>query len=167
MTTIHLRDIPMHTFGNLPKIGQAAPNFIATTSELASVSLSDFAGKRVLLNVYPSIDTSVCLGSVKRFNKEAKTGEALIILCISMDLPFALKRIATGEELTDILLLSDFRNREFGELYGLTITDGPLAGLLARAVIALDETHTVTYVELVSDISNPPDYLKALQCSFE
>lgn len=164
MTTIHLNDIAMHTFGKMPSVGDVAPNFIATTADLLSVSLADFSGKSVLINVYPSIDTNICLGSVKRFNEEVKNGREMIVLCISMDLPFALKRIGEGESLKDIILLSDFRNREFGELYGLTINDGPLAGLLARAVIVLDPQHKVCHVELVSNIANPPDYFKAISC---
>jgi thiol peroxidase len=145
MTLIHLRETPMHTYGHLPEIGQAAPNFNAAKTDLTSVSLDDFSGKSILLNVYPSIDTNVCFKSVQKFNEEAKHHNEIIIICISMDLPFALKRIATGESLDHVVFLSDYRNREFGELYGLTIADGPLAGMLARAIIVLDSNHRVVY----------------------
>jgi thiol peroxidase len=165
MTNIFLGDIPMHTSGHQLKVGSLAPNFIATTIDLASVSLEDVAGKPVLINVYPSIDTSVCFDSVKKFNeKSQKSQEDLVIFCISMDLPFALKRISIAESFDNIILLSDFRNREFGARYGLTIIDGPLAGLLARAVIVLDKDHKIAHFDLVKDISNPPDYVSALNC---
>jgi thiol peroxidase len=162
MADIQLKDTPMHTYGDLPKVGQPAPQFIATKPDLTTVSLNDFAGKTVLINVYPSIDTQVCFKSVQKFNETAQQQKEIVILCISMDLPFALKRIAEGESFHNIILLSDYRNREFGELYGLTIADGPLAGLLARAVIVLDEKHHILYHELVKDISNPPNYERAL-----
>lgn len=162
MTDIRLRDISMHTFGELPKIGEIAPNFVVTKSDLATVSLNDFKGKAIIMNVYPSIDTNVCFNSVKKFNASHPQKD-VVILCISMDSPFALRRIAEGEKLANILFLSDCRNREFGELYGLTIADGPLAGMLARAVIVLDADHRVAYHELVEDVSNPPNYQAALE----
>ena len=168
MPTIHLKETPMHTYGNLPAIGQAAPLFVATAPNLASVSLENFRDKAIILNVYPSIDTQVCFKSVQKFNEEAQRHKEVAIVCISMDLPFALKRISEAESLRHIIFLSDYRNREFGELYGLTIADGPMAGLLARAVIVLDANHHVVYHELVKDISNPPNYelaLKALKNS--
>ena len=160
MAIIHLHEQSFHTHGNLPKMGDLVPNFVATKTDLSTVSLSEYAGKPVLINAYPSIDTNVCFTSVKKF--QASINNDVIKLCISMDLPFALKRVSEGECLTDIVFLSDFRNREFGDLFGLSIADGPLAGLLARAVIVLDGSHKLVYKELVSDISTPPDYQAAL-----
>ena len=158
MGTISLKDQTLHTYGNLPNIGEKAPNFVAAKSDLSTMSLDSLKNKSVLINVYPSIDTQVCFDSVKTFQKAARETKNLEILCISMDLPFALKRISSASHLEDITFLSDFRNREFGELFGLTIADGSLAGLLARAVLVLDKKHHVIYTELVADVSNPPNY---------
>lgn len=162
MGIIYLKEKQLHTYGELPKIGSVAPNFIATKTDLTTCSLDDFKNKVVLINVYPSIDTQVCFESVKKFQKAALNNHDIEILCISMDLPFALKRVISGENLKAITFLSDFRNREFGDLFGLTIADGSLAGLLARAVIVLDSNHRVIYHELVADVSNPPNYQAAL-----
>ena len=162
MSTIQLKDMDLHTYGELPKIGQQAPNFLLTATDLTMRSLEDFAGKSILLNIYPSIDTNVCFASVKKFNEATLKNKDTVIACISMDLPFALKRISEGEEFNKVLFLSDFRNREFGDLYGLTIADGPLAGLLARAVIVLDKDHKIIYHELVKEITDQPDYEAAL-----
>lgn len=163
MSIIQMKNTDMHTFGELPKLQSQAPEFILTKPDLSTVSLADFSGKAVLLNVYPSVDTQVCYESVKTFNQASDLDDDLIIACISMDLPFALQRIQIGESLDNIQFLSDFRNREFGDSYGLTIADGPLAGLLARAVIVLDKEHKVIHQELVADISNPPNYQAALE----
>lgn len=161
MATIYLKEKRLHTYGNLPEIGSNAPNFVATKSDLSTCSLDDFKGKPLLINIYPSIDTQICFESVKKFQQAVVMNQDIEILCISMDLPFALKRVISGENLDAITFLSDFRNREFGNLFGLTIADGPLAGLLARAVIVLDLNHRVIYHELVADVSNPPDYQAA------
>ena len=162
MATIYLKDKPLHTYGHLPEIGTDAPNFVATRLDLSTCSLDDFKNKSVLINVYPSIDTQVCFESVKKFQHVALNGHEIEIVCISMDLPFALQRVVSGENLKGITFLSDFRNREFGDLYGVTIADGALAGLLARAVIVLNANHQVIYHELVANVSTPPDYQAAL-----
>lgn len=162
METIYLREKQLHTCGSLPELGTEAPNFVAARLDLSTSSLEDFKDQAILINVYPSIDTKVCFDSVKKFHDTALKQQDIKILCISMDLPFALNRIVSGEHLDQLIFLSDFRNREFGDLFGLTITDGPLAGLLARAVIVLDSNHRIIYHELVSDISNPPNYQAAL-----
>lgn len=163
MATIHLQEVEMHTHGEMPAIGSQAPDVPLTKTDLSTIRISDFDNVGMLINVYPSIDTSVCFDSVKNFQKQLPNNNNTQLICVSMDLPFSLQRIATGEnDLKDILFLSDFRNREFGEAYGLTIADGPLAGILARAVIVLDKSHQVVYTELVSDVSNPPNYEAAL-----
>lgn len=156
MTTLHLDKLEIHTYGELPAIGDMAPSFTLCDTSLNTVTLEDFTGKPILLNVYPSIDTSVCFDSVKKFNEVA--GDNWVTACISMDLPFALSRVLKGESLGNIHFLSDFRNRDFGDRYGLTIADGPVAGLLARAVILLDENHKIIYHQLVDDVSKPVDY---------
>ncbi len=161
MGILYLKEKRIHTYGDLPEIGSLAPNFVATKVDLSTCSLEDFKDKAILLNVYPSIDTKVCFESVKKFQAAAIENQNIEILCISMDLPFALKRVLNGEQLHSITFLSDFRNREFGDLFGLTIADGPLAGLLARAIIVLNANHQVIYHELVRDISNPPNYQAA------
>ncbi len=158
MSTVCLKDKNYHTLHELPKVGQMAPSFAVTKTDLSTVRLDDFKNQPIIINVYPSIDTTVCFQSVRTFQKRMAPNNPLAILCISMDLPFALKRIAEGEQLKDIILLSDFRNRAFGDLYGLTVIDGPLAGLLARAVIVLNKKHEIIYHELISDISLPPNY---------
>lgn len=163
MGTIYLKEKPLHTYGDLPAIGSNAPNFVATRLDLSTCALADFKNKALLINVYPSLDTKVCFDSVKKFQETAMSNHNIEILCISMDLPFALNRIVNGEDLKTITFLSDFRNREFGDLFGLTIADGPLAGLLARAIIVLDVNHRVVYHELVTDISNPPNYQAAIE----
>lgn len=162
MGIICLHEKQIHTYGELPKLGSVAPNFVATRPDLSTCSLEDFKNKALLINVYPSIDTQICFESVKNFQQSTINKQKVEVLCISMDLPFALRRVAEGEKLTGMTLLSDFRNREFGELYGLTIADGSLAGLLARAVIILDSQHHVIYHELVADIAKPPNYQQAL-----
>lgn len=159
MVDISVKGKTFHTLHNSPQIGELAPTFVVANTDLCNISLDDFKGQPVLINVYPSIDTSVCFSSVKQFAEVKKDG--VVVLCISMDLPFALRRAADGEKLKNIWLLSDFRNREFGDLYGLTIVDGPLAGLLARSVILLDKNHRIKYIELVENLENAPNY-KAL-----
>ncbi len=163
MATIQLNDFAMHTHGSLPEIGSAAPEVPLTKTDLSTVTFADFKDMAILVNVYPSIDTDVCFDSVKKFSSQMPAHQRTQLLCISMDLPFTLRRIAEGEpDLQDIRLLSDFRNREFGASFGLTIADGPLAGLLARAVLVLNAQHQIIYTELVTDISNPPNYTQAL-----
>lgn len=163
MSTISFSGKECHTSGELPDVGRVAPDVMLTKTDLTTTSFADHNGKAMLLNIYPSIDTQVCFDSVKQFESFAQQQKDIVIACISMDLPFALKRVLEGEGLQNILFLSDFRNRDFGELFGLTIVDGPLAGLLARAVVVLNEDHQVVYHELVQDVSTPPDYSAALE----
>jgi thiol peroxidase len=158
MSEIKCSNTIMHTYGELPELNQPAPDFVLTDMNLESRSLTiDYVGKPVLINVYPSLDTSVCFASVEKFYKELK-GKDIVILGVSMDTPFALKRIAKKLEYENIHLLSDIKNRYFGASYGVTIADGPLGGLLARAVFFLDHNHILIHRELVEDIANPPNY---------
>jgi thioredoxin-dependent peroxiredoxin len=161
MSEVYLRKQKYHTLHNAPEIGSLAPLFTATKTDLSELTLDKFKGNPVIINVYPSIDTQVCFDSVKQVQDLMSTDTPPIVLCISMDLPFALKRVAEGEGLRDIIFLSDFRNREFGDTYGFTLVDGPMAGLLARAVIILDNEHRITHLELVHDIATPPHYEEA------
>lgn len=158
MAEIYYKGTKFSTCGEMPSIGSQAPDFFATKTDLSTCSLEDFKGQAVLFDIYPSIETLVCFESVKKFQEMAVAYPQIVIVCISMDLPFTLSRVEKGEELNGVKLLSDFRNREFGDLYGLTIENGPLSGLLARAVMMLDTHHQVIYKELVDDISTCPNY---------
>ena len=162
MSQITLQGNPVQTVGSLPAVDMPAPPFRLVKSDLSEVSLQDFAGKNILLNIFPSLDTSVCAASVRRFNKEAGESPDTVVLCISADLPFAHKRFCESEGLDDVIPLSIFRSPEFGRDYGVTFTSGPLAGLLSRAVVIIDKSGTVTYTEQVPEISQEPDYDSAL-----
>lgn len=163
MTDLNFKGKKTMTSGELPPIGSLAPDFYSTKTDLSTCSLSDFKEQCVLIDVYPSIETEICFKSVKKFQNIALENPNIAVLCLSMDLPFTLRRVEKGEDFQNVILLSDFRNREFGDLFGLTIINGPLAGLLARAVIILDKHHRIVYHELVQDISNPPNYRLALK----
>lgn len=162
METVYFKGVPCHTYGNVPNVGDKAACYNFVTPELKEISCNDFKGKRVVLNVFPSLDTPVCAASVRRFNQEASSLENTVVLCVSMDLPFAAARFCTAEGLHDVIPASAFRSTMFAEKYGLELVDGPLAGLLARAVIVLDGDRKVIYRELVSEITNEPDYEAAL-----
>ena len=161
MATTHLEGQPVETAGNLPAPGAQAPAFTLTSAELADVQLSDFAGKKVILNIFPSVDTGICATSVRRFNSEAAGLENTVVLCISQDLPFALGRFCGAEGIENAQTLSAFRS-SFGQDYGLTLAESPLAGLLARSVIVLDEQGKVLHSQLVDEIKTEPDYEAAL-----
>jgi thioredoxin-dependent peroxiredoxin len=159
MATITFKGSPVHTSGNLPLIGSKTPDFKLTNASLTDVSLADFAGKRVVLNIFPSIDTGVCASSVRRFNKEVEQLPNTVVLCISVDLPFAASRFCSAEGLTNVVTLSELRPpRSFGEDFGVRMIDGPLAGLLARSVVVLDEAGLVIYTEQVPEITQEPAY---------
>ena len=162
MAEITLKGNPIHTNGELPKKGQAAPDFKLTALDLSEKTLADFAGKKVVLNIFPSIDTPVCATSTRRFNEEIAKKTNAVVLCIAADLPFAFKRFCAAEGLNNVVSLSDFRNKAFGDAYGARIIDGPLAGLLSRAVIVIDEKGAVVHSEQVPEIAQEPDYAKAL-----
>jgi thioredoxin-dependent peroxiredoxin len=162
MANITLRGNPIHTSGELPSVGQKAPDFVLTQSTLKDVSLKDFAGKKKVLNIVPSVDTPVCAASARRFNVEADKVSDAVVLTISKDLPFALKRFCAAEGINSVVGLSDFRTGDFGKAYGIRIEDGPMAGLLGRAVVVLDENDNVVYTELVPEIAQEPSYDAAL-----
>ena len=162
MAAITLGGNPINTSGSLPTVGSKAPDFNLIKNDLSLASLSDFAGSKLVLNIFPSIDTGTCATSVRTFNAKASTLENTKVLCISRDLPFAQKRFCGAEGLENVINLSDFKDGSFGKDYGLTILDGPLAGLHSRAVIIVDENGVVKYTEQVSEIANEPNYNAAL-----
>lgn len=161
--TVICRGQEAHTSGPMVKVGQQAPDFRATNADLQDVSLSSFKGKRIILNIFPSLDTPTCALSVRQFNARASELENTVVLCLSMDLPFTQSRFCSTEGLNNVVPLSVFRSHDFLKEYGLQLADGPLKGLMARAVIVIDETGKVCYTQLVSNISNEPDYDAALR----
>ncbi|MCY3924304.1 MAG: thiol peroxidase [bacterium] len=152
----------MNTGGDLPSVGAPAPDFSLTGDGLAAVSLGDFAGKRVVLNVFPSIDTPTCATSVRTFNERAAGVEGTVVLCVSADLPFAAARFCGDEGIENVSCASTFRSADFCDAYGVQIVDGALAGLCARAVVVIDADGNVAHTELVNPISDEPDYDAAL-----
>ncbi len=162
MAEIKLEGNPIHTNGDLPEVGSQAPAFSLTTGELSDVSLADYQGKKKLLNIVPSLDTGVCAESTRRFNAALKDRADAIALVISADLPFAQGRFCSSEGIDNVIPLSMMRSRNFAKDYGVLITDGPLAGITARAVVVLDENDKVVYTELVPEITQEPNYDAAL-----
>jgi thiol peroxidase len=162
MAKLKLHGNPIDTNNNLPELGSKAKDFCLTDNKLQDHYLSNFPGKKVLLNIYPSIDTGVCAMSVRKFNEEASKLPNVAVLGISRDLPFALGRFCGAEGIEKLITLSELRNRDFGKDYGLEIVNGPMAGLLARAVIIIDESGKIAYTELVEDIVMEPNYQAAL-----
>jgi thiol peroxidase len=161
MATITFKGNPVRTAGDLPKVGSRAPDFRLVKQDLSVATLADFKGKKKVLNVFPSIDTGVCATSVRTFNKKAAGRGDVVVLNVSADLPFAAKRFCGAEGLQNVETLSTFRG-SFLRDYGVEMTDGPLAGLASRAVVALDANDRVVYTEQVPDIAREPDYDKAL-----
>lgn len=163
METVYFKGEACHTSGTAPEVGTKAPDFHLTTPELKTVSAEDFKGKRIVLNIFPSLDTPVCATSVRRFNQEASGLKDTVVLCVSMDLPFAAGRFCSAEGLTGVIPASAFRSPEFAKDYGLMLIDGPLAGLLARAVIVLDADRNVIYRDIVNEITEEPHYEEAIE----
>ncbi|HLW41076.1 MAG TPA: thiol peroxidase, partial [Flavobacterium sp.] len=153
---------PVNTSGNLPEIGSKAPDFKLTTGDLSEKSLSDYKGKNVVLNIFPSVDTGVCAQSVRTFNEKVSAVDNTVVLCVSKDLPFALSRFCAAEGLNNVETLSDFKSNEFSNAYGVKMTDGPLNGLLSRAVVVVNPEGNVVYNEQVPEIGQEPDYNNAL-----
>lgn len=162
MAQTTLKGNPINTKADLPKAGSTALPFSLTGANLIDHQLEEYLGKKIVLNIFPSIDTPVCAASVRRFNLEAANLPNSVVLCISRDLPFALGRFCAAEGIEKVISLSEMRNRDFGDQYGLSLIDGPMAGLLARAVIVIDEEGKVIYTELVDDIVHEPNYEAAL-----
>jgi thioredoxin-dependent peroxiredoxin len=163
MATVTLKGNAIETSGNLPKIGTLAPDFKLTATDLSTKTLNDFKGFKLVLNIFPSIDTGTCAQSVRQFNKEASNLENTKVLCISRDLPFALGRFCGAEGLDNVISLSDYKDGSFGKTYGLDFVTGPLEALNSRCVVIVNEKGLVTYTEQVSEIVNEPNYAAALE----
>ncbi|MBK1733130.1 thiol peroxidase [Thiococcus pfennigii] len=162
MATVTLQGNPIHTNGGLPSVGSAAPDFRLVDKDLNDVSLATWPGKKKLLNIVPSLDTGVCAASARRFDSEMAGKADAVALVVSADLPFASGRFCSLEGLANVLPLSMMRSRDFARDYGVLITDGPLAGIAARAVVVLDADDRVVYTQLVPEITAEPDYDAAL-----
>ncbi|MCZ8198744.1 MAG: thiol peroxidase [Flavobacterium sp.] len=162
MASITLGGNPINTNGSLPQVGSKAVDFQLVKNDLSVATLADFAGSKLVLNIFPSIDTGTCATSVRTFNAKASALENTKVLCISRDLPFAQKRFCGAEGLESVVNLSDFKDGSFGKNYGLEIVDGPLAGLHSRVVIIVDENGVVKYAEQVAEIADEPNYDNAL-----
>lgn len=162
MAKITFKSNPVNTSSDLPKVGVLAPDFILTKTDLSDITLSSLKGKKVVLNIFPSLDTAVCASSVRKFNAEASSVENTVVVCISKDLPFAHSRFCETEGLKNVISASEYKDNNFADAYGVKIIDGPLAGLFSRAVVIVDEQGKVIYTEQVSEIVNEPNYDKAL-----
>lgn len=163
MAKITLKGNPVTTSGTLPENGASAPDFTLVRSDLGNLSLSELKGKKVILNIFPSLDTAVCAASVRRFNQLAAGKQDTVVLAISKDLPFAHKRFCTTEGIDNVVTLSGFRDKDFGTKYGVQILDGGLAGLYSRCIVVIDSNGKVKYTQQVPEITQEPDYDKALE----
>lgn len=161
--TVHFQGNPVSVAGTIPAVSSKAHSFTLVAKDLTDVTLAQFAGKRKVLNVFPSIDTGVCAASVRKFNQLATEMKDTVVLCISADLPFAQSRFCGAEGLSNVITLSTLRNADFLENYGVGIAEGALKGLAARAVVVIDENDTVVFSELVNEITNEPNYEAALE----
>lgn len=162
METVYFKGIECHTYGNIPRPGENAPCFKLTDKDLKEICCKDFEGKRIVFNIFPSIDTPVCASSVRRFNEEAASFNDTVVICVSMDLPFAAQRFCVANGIENVIVASAFNSVDFAKNYGVLITDGPLKGLLTRAVIVTDKDHKVVFTDLVEYIANEPDYQAAI-----
>ncbi len=162
MAVITLQGNTIETSGSLPTKGSVAPGFVLVKTDLSEATLADYKGKKVILNIFPSIDTPTCATSVRHFNKAASELTNTVVLCISADLPFAQARFCGAEGLTNVEPLSVFRSPAFGKDYGVTITTGPIAGLLSRAIVVIDTDGKVIYTEQVAEVTAEPNYDAAL-----
>jgi thiol peroxidase len=166
MATIALKGNPIHTVGSLPAVGSKAPDFKLTKENLSDVSMKDFAGKKIILNIFPSIDTGVCATSVRKFNEAAAKLDNTVVVGVSKDLPFALKRFCAAEGIDKVVTTSALRpDSTFGDDYGVTITDGGMAGVFSRSVVVIDEKGNVVYTEQVPETTQEPDYAAALEAA--
>jgi thioredoxin-dependent peroxiredoxin len=162
MAQITFKGTPINTFGPLPAVGSAAPDFALVGTDLSTVSLANFVGKKVIINIFPSVDTGVCALQLKTFSQRASGMDDIALLFVSLDLPFAFKRFCGAEGIENAVTASDFRSHKFGADYGVEMQDGPLSGLFARATIVLDANHKITYSELVPEITQEPNYDAAM-----
>ncbi len=162
MAEITLGGNKIHTIGELPAVGSKAADFTLVKDDLSKATLADYKGKKVVMNIFPSLDTGTCAASVRHFNAAASDLENTVVLCISRDLPFAQKRFCGAEGLNDVINLSDFNTGQFVKDYGLQVIDGPLEGLASRVVVILDEDGTVTYTQQVPEVTEEPNYDEAL-----
>ena len=162
MASITLHGNIVNTIGNLPEVNSVASDFTLVNTDLATKSLKDFAGKNLILNIFPSVDTGVCAASVRAFNQKAAALENTEVLCISKDLPFAQKRFCGAEGLENVTNLSDFRDGQFGKDYKVTISDGPMQGLHSRAIVIINPEGKIIYTEQISEIANEPNYAAAI-----
>lgn len=163
MATVTLKGNTFNTIGNLPKIGDQAATFSLTKTDLSTATVEDYKGKKVVLNIFPSVDTGTCAQSVRQFNKEAAELDNTVVLCISKDLPFAQGRFCGAEGIENVEMLSDFKDGSFGKNYQLAFSDGPLEALLSRSVIVLDTNGVVKYTEQVAETTEEPNYKAALE----
>lgn len=162
MASIHFKDGTVHSAADLPTTGTKAPDFVLTKTDLSDVSLKDFAGKNIIFNIFPSIDTGVCATSVRRFNQLASGMNNAVVVCVSKDLPFAHKRFCGAEGIENVVMTSQYKNNSFSAAYGVDMIDGALVGLMSRAIVVVGADGTVKYTEQVPDIGQEPDYQKAL-----
>jgi len=162
MATITFQGNEVHTAGSLPAVGSKAPDFKLTAGDLSEKTLADYQGKNIILNIFPSIDTGTCAASVRKFNEKAGSLDNTVVLCISKDLPFAQGRFCGAEGIENVQTLSEYKDNGFSDAYQVKITDGPLAGLLSRAVVVIGSDGTVKYTEQVSEIADEPNYESAL-----
>lgn len=162
MSQVTFKGATVHTKGSLPQVGSKAPDFSLTAGDLSSKSLADYLGKKVILNIFPSIDTGTCAMSVRAFNKEVSSLNNTVVLCISKDLPFAQGRFCAAEGIENVVVLSEYKDASFSDAYGIKFVDGPLEGLLSRAVVVLDEKGEVLYTEQVSEVTEEPNYSAAI-----
>lgn len=162
MTALTFKNNPINTLGTFPSVGDPAPDFKLVASDLSEISLDDFQGKKVIFNIFPSVDTPVCALQLSKFNEQVAGMENTVLLFASLDLPFAYSRFCSAENIKNAVTASDYRYRTLGEGYGITMQGGPLDGLYARAVLILNEKHEVIYTELVSEVTDEPDYDAAL-----
>ncbi|MEN3322189.1 thiol peroxidase [Mariniflexile soesokkakense] len=166
MATLTLKGNKINTIGELPKVGTTAPDFELVKTDLSTVSLKDYKGSRVILNIFHSIDTSTCIASARQFNIEASELENTKILCISKDLPFAMTRFCDAEGIKNLEMLSDYVDGQFGKDYNLLYVDGVIKGLLSRCIIILDENSKIIYTEQVEETSKEPNYKAALEALY-
>ena len=163
METTAFKGTPVHTCGHLPHTGSQAPRFTLTRGDLTELRSEELKGRRIVLNIFPSLDTAVCATSVRKFNQLAASLDNTTVVAVSKDLPFAQSRFCTTEGIENLIAASAFRSPEFAREYGIEMVDGPLAGLLARAVVIIDETGRIIYTELVPEITHEPNYEAALK----